>query len=105
MWRPTFATGVAPHVSGRETRAGRESAPLWTAELTFDGLSPADLATLAGFYAARRGDALPFTVPVPAELGLGATLPCRFAEDQMDAEAFAATLASVKVLMLRSVKV
>ena len=105
VWRPTFATGVAPHVSGRETRAGREAAALWAAELTFDVLSPADLATLAGFYAARRGDALPFTVPVPAELGLGATLPCRFAEDRLDAEEFAATLAAVKVLTLRSVKV
>ena len=79
VWRPTFATDVAAHVSGRETRAGREAAALWAAELTFDALAPADLATLAGFYAARRGDALPFAVPVPAELDLGATpaLPFR----------------------------
>ena len=104
VWRPTFATGVAPHVSGRETRAGRAAAALWAAELSFDVLSPADLATLAGFYAARRGDALPFTVPVPAELGLGATLPCRFAEDQLDAEAFAAMLAAMRSLRLVAVK-
>ena len=104
VWRPVFSTAVAEHVSGRETRVGRESAALWEAELTFDVLPPADLAALAGFYAARRGDALPFTVPVPAELGLGAALPCRFADEQLDAEEFAARLAAVRVLTLRGVK-
>ena len=104
VWRPTFTTGVAAHVSGRETRAGREAVALWEAELTFDVLPPGDLAALAGFYAARRGDALPFAVPVPPELGLGATLACRFAEDQLDEDAFAAVLAAVSKLTLRGVK-
>ena len=104
VWRPTFATGVAAHVSGRETRAGREAAAVWEAELRFDLLTPADLAMLAGFYAARRGDALAFTVPVPAELGLGASLRCRFAEDQLDVDEFAAMLAAIGTLTLRGVK-
>lgn len=104
VWRPTFSTGIAAHVSGRETRAGREAAALWQAELRFDLLTTTDLATLAGFYAARRGDALAFSVPVPAELGLGASLPCRFAEDQLDADEFAATLMTVRTLTVTQVR-
>lgn len=37
--RPTFATRLAPHVSGREVRASLYTAPLWEFELTFDGLA------------------------------------------------------------------
>ena len=35
--RPTFATRLAPHVSGREVRASLYAAPLWEFEVTFDG--------------------------------------------------------------------
>lgn len=37
--RPTFATRLAPHVSGREVRASLYAAPLWEFEVTFDGLA------------------------------------------------------------------
>src|SRR5947209_10280491 len=36
--KPTFATLVAPHVSGREVRDPLYANPVWRFELTFDGL-------------------------------------------------------------------
>jgi hypothetical protein len=36
--RPTFASVVASHVSGREVRAALYQNPIWQFELTFDGL-------------------------------------------------------------------
>ena len=106
-WRPVFTTGVAPHVSGRESRAGRVSVASWHIELSFDVLSEAvnrDIASIAGFYASRGGGALPFVYGVPAELNMGATMTCRFAEDQIDVEEFVATLAAVRSLALLSLK-
>lgn len=103
-WRPLQTVAVAEHVSGRETRADRDAGTLWEAELAFDVLPAADLVALVGFYAARRGDALAFTLVPPTELGLGSSLPCRFAEEGLDAEEFAAVLAATRSVRLRSVK-
>ena len=36
--KPTFATIVASHVSGREVRDALYVNPIWQFELTFDGL-------------------------------------------------------------------
>ncbi len=106
-YQPVFVTAAAANVSGRETRAGRNAAPLWEITLIFDVLTDlvrADLQTLAGFYDTMRGQGAPFTVAVPAELGLGATIPCRFADDQLDMEEFMAHLYAVQSLALRMVK-
>ncbi len=106
-YQPVFVTAAAAHVSGRETRAGRNAAPLWEITLTFDVLTDlvrADLQTLAGFYDTMKGQGVPFTVAVPAELGLGAKIPCRFADDQLDTEEFMAHLYAVQSLSLRMVK-
>jgi hypothetical protein len=106
-YRPVFTTNVATHVSGRESRAGRVSAPLWDIELTFDSLSggiAGDIATLAGFYGSVSGADQPFLLAIPAELGIGATLLCRFADDQLDAEEFAARLFAVGSLPIKSLR-
>ena len=106
-YRPSQTTGIASHVSGRESRAGRVASPGWSVDLTFDVLSDAvrrDIEALAGFYEAQGGGALPFLLAVPAELGLGPSLACRFVEDQLDLEAFTATLIAVRTLTLQSVK-
>lgn len=108
VFRPAFATRIASHVSGRETRAARDGGADWTVTLTFDVLSigiAQDIAILTGFYAAQKGAALPFLLVPPPELGLGPGLPCRFATDQLDADEFAAGLATIKALVLHSVKV
>jgi hypothetical protein len=105
--RPIFTTAVAAHASGKESRAARVSAAAWTIELTFDMLSDAvrrDIETIAGFYASREGGALPFVISVAAELGQGASMTCRFADDQADLEEFVATLVALRSLTLRSVK-
>ena len=106
-YQPSFTTRAATHVSGREARAGRMASPLWEITLGFDVLSDAvraDLQALAGFYESMRGQQSPFTVAVPAELGLGAALACRFADDQLDTEEFMAHLYAVRSLSLRLVK-
>jgi hypothetical protein len=147
-YRPTFATGTAPHVSGRESRVGRNATPLWYIDLRFDVLSDAvraDVQTLVGFYAAVAGQSAPFRVAVPGALGIGDTtliddgfasvpvdqasdeglasspitlveddgaasepaisIPCRFADDQIDAEEFAQHLFASRSLTLRMVRV
>jgi hypothetical protein len=62
--RPTFATRVAGHISGREVRSALYTAPLYEFELTYDGLASdssrlglADLSlqTLMGFYLLCQG--------------------------------------------------
>ena len=106
-YTPTFTTGLAAHVSGKESRACRASTAGWTIALTFDVLSDAashDIETIAGFYDSLEGGALPFVFDLPAELGLGATMTCRFAEDQLDREEFVATLVAVRSLGLLSIK-
>jgi len=105
--QPAFFTQAAQHVSGRETRAGRIATPVWEVTLTFDVLTDQvrdDLQVLAGFYDSMRGQDLPFTVAVPAELGLGAAIPCRFADDQLDLEEFMTHLFALQSLSLRVVK-
>ena len=105
-YRPIFVTDVAAHVSGKESRAGRVAAQRWEVELTFEALSDAvsrDIETIGGFYATRSGDALPFAVPVAPELGIGPSLACRFAADQLDLEDFMQTIVAVRALTLSSV--
>jgi hypothetical protein len=107
-FRPTFATADAEHVSGRESRSSRMSRALWEIEISFDvlladGLN-ADLQMLAGFYAQMHGQDLSFTFPIPPELGLGAYLLCRFADDQEDLEEFMKRLFTLRTLKLRTVK-
>ena len=106
-YRPMFATGVAAHATGRESRAGRNAAPLWEIEMSFERLSGGivgDIATLAGFYDAMCGAATPFFVPVPAELGLGPTLPCRFADDAIDLDEFMQQVFAAGSVTLLSVR-
>ena len=106
-YRPLFTTQAAMIVSGAEARAGRTSAPDIEITLAFDAFSDAittDIETLAGFYAGRGAGALPFAMPVAPELGLGATLVCRFTEDQLDLDRFVANLVAVRALVVRSLK-
>jgi hypothetical protein len=106
-YRPGFSTGVASHVSGRESRAAKMSLPLWEIELSFDLLRmdiTADFQALAGFYDEMAGQEGTFTFAVPAELGLGSSLTCRFDDDSEDLEEFMSRLFSLQSLKLRSVK-
>ena len=103
-YRPLFETAVAAHATGRESRAGRAAAPLWSIELNFAVLSDGDLATLRGFFEAVRAAAGSFLLPIPPDLGLGPDLLCRFEDDQLDAEQFAQHLAALGSLKLRSVR-
>ncbi len=84
------------------------SAPIIEIELTFDVLSmddpTQDFQTLAGFLAEMQGQTGAFTFPVPEELGLGATLNCRFEDDSEDIEEFMARLWTLQSLKLRTVK-
>ena len=104
-YRPVFRTLAAAHVSGREARAARRASVRWEIELAFDLLrmDDSDLQTLAGVALAARGEAGLVLVPVPAELGQGATLLCRFADDTTDLEAFMDRLWRTRTLTLVSV--
>ena len=63
--RPTFSTRIASHVSGREVRSSLYAGTLYEYELTFDGLAstagatnglgPASLQTLIGFFLQCQG--------------------------------------------------
>ncbi len=57
--RPRFDTGIAHHVSGRETRRPSRALAVREIELSFDGLradaAHAELQTVAGFYANLAG--------------------------------------------------
>ena len=106
-YTPIFVTQLATHVSGKESRAGRVSAARWTIALTFDVLSDAqrrDIETLAGFYGSLEGGTLPFVIDVPAELGVGGMMTCRFAEDQIDLDEFVATVVALRSLTLLSIE-
>ena len=107
-YKPQFTTASAEHVSGRASRFARMSAPLYEIEITFDVLrmdAPyTELGILVGFIAGRFGQDLPFTFPVPAELGVGAALTCRFVDDAEDLEEFMNRLWRTQSLNLRSVK-
>jgi len=112
-YAPVFRTGVAQHVSGREARAARARAPLWEIELAYDVLAAGgfavsglagDFERLAGFYGSVAGRDLPFRVAVPAELGTGSSLLCRFADDDLDLEEFMALLFATQAFRLTSVR-
>lgn len=108
-YKPSFATVANEHASGRGSRLARMAMAVWDIELSFDGLRMDgvyhDLQALAGFYGSMRGQMAPFTFPVPADLGLGPTILCRFADDQADLEEFMNRLWQVKTVVLRTVKV
>ena len=108
IYRPVFTTGVAAHVSGRESRWAKLSAPIVEIELTFDLLRmddpSSDFETLIGFYGTMQGQAGVFTFPIDASLGFGASLNCRFADDSEDLEEFMTQLWTLQSLTLRSVK-
>ena len=67
---PRFATRAALHVSGREARAGRFLAPLWSIELEYDLLrmvSPnEELQAVLGFFAQSTGENAAFYFAPPA---------------------------------------
>ena len=105
-YRPLFNTRAATHVSGREARAARRASVRWEIAMTFDILradSSQGVAALTGFFEAVSGEATPFLVAVPAELGQGASLLCRFADDTTDLEQFMARLWRTGTLTLVSV--
>lgn len=112
-YAPLFRTGAAQHVSGHEARAARVRAPTWEIELAYDVLATdgfalrglaGDFERLAGFYGAVAGRARLFHVAVPAELGTGSSLLCRFADDDLDLEQFMALLFATQAFRLVSVR-
>ena len=107
--KPKFATQVASHVSGRETRAPTRAGALYDIELTFEALradaAHAEFQTIAGFYAAVGGaDGFFWFTPPNADALLDAPLLCRFAEDVADFENFTALLWSWGMVRLQSVR-
>ncbi len=66
---PRFSTGVAGHVSGRESRANARAWPLFDLELTYEVLRTAaayqELQTIAGFFEAMGGADQPFWIAPP----------------------------------------
>jgi len=80
--RPRFATGVAPHVAGRESRRPGRALSFYDIELNYELLrsdaAHAELQTLAGFLCENAGAADAFWLPPPGlatvagqPLGLG----------------------------------
>ncbi len=66
--RPRFATGVAGHVSGRESRKPFRALAIYDIELTYDLLradANAELQAIAGFYENRRGQGGAFWLSPP----------------------------------------
>ena len=67
---PLFSTGSALHVSGREVRAAKYVAPLWSIELNYDVLrmvSPnVELQTIVGFFEQCLGEGASFYFEPPA---------------------------------------
>ena len=105
-YRPVWTTQAAAHVSGRESRAMRRASARWEIELSFDLLrmdGAAELQALAAFFETASGEATPFLVGVPVELGQGPALLCRFADDATDLEEFMTRLWQTQSLVLVSV--
>lgn len=79
-YRPRFSTRAARHSSGREARFMRMGSPLYDFDLTFDVLrddaSFEELQQLIGFLTRHAGQARPFLISPPDNLGveLGAPL-------------------------------
>ena len=73
--RPTFATRVAPHVSGREVRRANYAAALYEFEVSFvglassgfTGLGASSLQTLMGFYLQCQGQLGTFLYADPSD--------------------------------------
>ena len=67
--KPRFATDVADHACGRETRRSRRAAALYDVELTYELLRAdalaAELQAIAGFFAEVGGAATPFWLAPP----------------------------------------
>ncbi len=66
--RPRFSTDVAPHVSGRESRANSRALATYEIELNYDALradARAELQTIAGFYETMAGQAGAFWLAPP----------------------------------------
>jgi uncharacterized protein (TIGR02217 family) len=67
---PVFSTGTSLHVSGREVRAAKYAAPLWSIELNYDLLrmvSPnTELQQIVGFFEQCAGEAASFYFAPPA---------------------------------------
>ncbi len=104
-YQPTFDTLAALHVDGRETRATRRAKAHYTMTLTFDvlrGDASAEFAAMAGFFLRMQGTDGLFTFPMPEELGAGATMLCRFADDIQDFEEFMTLLWSVQSVKLQT---
>jgi len=62
-----------------------------------------DLQSIFGFFLASIGRFLPFYLEVPAELGMGDKLICRFDEDEEDFEEFMNRVFTLQSLKLVSV--
>ena len=106
--RPKWLTGVAQHVSGRESRMTYRAGAVYDFELTYDVLradAHAELQTIAGFYASQGGaNALFWFTPTNPPAALAAPVLCRFAEDVADLENFMSLLwnwGSVKMQTVR----
>lgn len=107
-YRPSFRNRIANHASGRETRAASTTLALWDIELKFDILgdgAAGDLATLVSFYASLAGAANLFTFPLPANLGAGASLVCRFNDDRVDVEEFGRQLFASGAVKIKNIRV
>ena len=85
----------------------RRAGARWQIELSFDLLRMVDpaeeLQTLGAFFIGRQGQDSPFYVAVPAELGQGPSLLCRFGDDAADLEEFMTQLWQTQSLTLVSV--
>ncbi|WP_020177052.1 baseplate megatron protein TIM-barrel domain-containing protein [Methyloferula stellata] len=108
-YRPGFATGVAEHVSGRQSRTAKMSTPLYEIELSFDVLREditQDLQAIIAFFDAQQGrnGAFIFASPVASCFAAGETFLCRFENDQQDLEEFMTRLFTLQSVKLRSVK-
>ena len=80
--KPTFASVVASHVSGREVRAALYQNPIWEFELTYDGLASdsisfpglqsQSLQTLMGFFLQCQGQYASFYFFDPTDYAVSA---------------------------------
>jgi len=105
-YRPTYVSPIGLHVSGRESRNAISSAPTWEVELSFEVLTAdiaGDLQSIFGFFMSMSGRLCAFYLNVPAELGTGEKIICRFDEDETDLEEFMNRVFALQSLKLVSV--
>jgi len=103
---PIYSVPACLHASGRQSRIATSSSPNWEIELKYDVLTMdvvQDLQSIFGFFLASVGRFLPFYLEVPAELGMGDKLICRFDEDEEDFEEFMNRVFTLQSLKLVSV--